>query len=60
MRYHSLYSDWAAGWAVWGLNPNRGRRFFSPLKCPDLFWGPFSLLFGGFWTALFPGVKQLG
>jgi len=28
MRYHSLYSDWAAGWVVWGLNPSRGKNLF--------------------------------
>ena len=60
MGYDSHYTDWAADWAVWGLNASRGKKFFSSLKCPDLFWGPLSLLFGGYWTALFPGVKQLG
>jgi hypothetical protein len=30
-----------------GLNPDRGKRFFSPPNLPDRLWGPPSLLFGG-------------
>jgi hypothetical protein len=30
-----------------GLFPNKGKRFFSPLKLPDRLWRPPSLLFNG-------------
>jgi hypothetical protein len=35
----------------WGSNPGLGKRFFSSPQCPDMLWGPPSLLskgYGGF------------
>jgi len=32
------YSDYAAGFKIWLLDPSRDVRFFSPLKCPDRLW----------------------
>jgi len=28
------------GWTIQGTVPGRDKRFYSPLKCPDLLWGP--------------------
>jgi hypothetical protein len=51
-RWLSWYSDWATGWTVWGSNPSGGEIFCI---CPDLPWGPPSLLCNGY--RVFPGGK---
>jgi hypothetical protein len=51
------FSDQATGWTVRGLNPARGKSFFSSPKRPDGLWGPLSVVFIGL---LSPGVKTDG
>jgi len=36
------------GWEIWGLNPGKGKKFFSSPKCPDWLWGPTILLYRGY------------
>ena len=43
----------ATGWTVRGWNPSAGEIFCT---CPDLPWGPRSLLYNGY--RLFPGGKE--
>jgi hypothetical protein len=47
MEQRSLYSDWATGYTVRGLNPAGRKDFFSFPKRPDPLWGPPNLLFNG-------------
>jgi len=47
------------GWEIWGLNPGKGKKFFSSPKCPDWLWGPTILLYRGYW-GFFKEVKQPG
>jgi len=41
---------------VQGSNTSGGEIFHT---CPDQPWGPFSLLYNGYWVS-FPGVRRLG
>jgi hypothetical protein len=52
----SRYSDWAAGWVVWGLKP-AGARDSLLLRTSRLALGPPSHLFSGY-VGYFPGVKR--
>jgi hypothetical protein len=40
---------------VQGSNTSGGKIFHT---CPDQPWGPFSLLYIGYWVS-FPGIRQL-
>jgi len=44
------------GWRMWGLNPGRGKRFFS---APTGIGGPLSFLFSRYRVS-FPGRKAAG
>jgi hypothetical protein len=37
------------GWVIWGSNPGRSKRYLSSQQCPNLLWGPASLLFSWYW-----------
>ena len=47
----------ATGWALWGSNLGRGKRFFSP-KRPYRHWSPPNLLFSWYQGSLLE-VKRL-
>jgi hypothetical protein len=53
------YSDYATGWAIWGLSPGMVKRVFSFPKRPDNLWIRPSPLFSGYWDS-FPGLKRPG
>lgn len=54
MGYHSHYTDWAVGWAVWDLNPSRGRDFSRPIL------GPTQLAVRWLLDSSFPRSKAAG
>jgi len=56
---HDQFSDQAIWQAIQGSNPNRSKRFFSPLKHPDQHWDPHSLILNGYMVLLPQGQKRL-
>jgi hypothetical protein len=56
-QFSSQYSAGATGRTIRGLNPGRGKIFFSPPERPDRLWGQTSVLFSGYRCA-FPGIKR--
>jgi hypothetical protein len=55
----SVVSDYGLDNRAIGVtSPAEARVFFLPLLCPDLLWGPSSLLSSGYRGVISPGLKR--
>jgi len=56
---HDQFSDQAIWQAIQGSNPNRSKRFCSPLKHPDQHWDLHCLTLNGYMVLLLQAQKRL-